>query len=134
MHKSLSAPNLQGLMSSKTHCFGIRKNVSANALPSLEMASIMDAMIVSNAPINQSVSCMVSAKFPNGILEPKVDEELMTCLLTPCEAPKPPEPYISSSTIARVYLQRAVEDEETCNRYNQWLLRVRKSKKQITTT
>lgn len=125
MHKSLSTPNLSKLSISKSH---MRKNVSTNALVDL---SLMDVVVLSQAPVTQSVNCIVTTNFPDNIIEGKydVDKELATCLLTPYEPPNQTKEHKpSSSTMNRKFMQLSKENEEFEQRYAEWLRRIRRNR------
>ncbi len=94
MHKSLSSPNLTANTSVQPK---INRNISTNALPDL---TTLDAIILSKAPINQAVACIVS-NLPN-----KPDNEMLSCLITPCD---PPE---LNDRLNKNYLQLAIENDK----------------------
>lgn len=128
MKKSVSIPNFTSLGSQPKN-LPMRKSVSTNALASLDMTTsidLVDAVFVSNAPIHQTARCILpDALTPNF----KVNDEVMTCLLTPCEAPElKDEPVETESTLNKTYLQLALENEDVRNKYMRWLARIRKMK------
>lgn len=127
MQKSVSQPNLVAYHGAAATKGGMRKSISTNALHEL---TVMDAVIMTKAPVNQAVSCLVSAEFPEHILSGKVevDKELVSCLMSPCEAPSVKQEQFVSNTLNRNYLQLAVENETVQERYLTWLRRIRKKK------
>lgn len=126
MQKSVSQPNLVAYHGAATKG-GLRKSISTNALPEM---TVMDAVIMTKAPVNQAASCLMSSvDFPEHILSGKVevDKELVSCLMTPCEVPLAKENSVSN-TLNRNYLQLAIENETVQERYFTWLRRIRKKK------
>ena len=126
MKKSVSIPNLG--MVGQVKNIPMRKSVSTNALTMLDVPTssidLVEAVLVSNAPIHQAARCVLpDAIGPNF----KVNNEVMTCLLTPCEAPGIKEE--TESNMGRSYLQLALENEDVRNKYLRWLSRVRKMRK-----
>lgn len=127
MQKSISSPNLSKLsLGSKTN---MRKSFSTNALAEL---SVMDVVVLSQAPVTQSVNCIVTTNFPDNIIEGKfdVDKDMATCILTPYEPPNQTEQHKPlPSTTNRKFMQLSVENEEFERRYAEWLRRIRKNRR-----
>lgn len=128
MHKSISTPNL-GLCAkpSTGNTSSIRKNISTNALSDMASISALDAIIITKAPIHQAYTCINSTTttFPDTLLTQKADEELLSCLVTPCD-PSDLETRNMLSTFNRNYLHLAIEDEEKKERYFTWMRRIKK--------
>lgn len=124
MRKSISSPNLQGLKPN----MGMRKSISTNALPEM---NIIEAVIMTKAPINQSFSCLASTDFPDNLLKGRidVDKELVSCLASPCDPPVDPNERTTTNILGRNYAQLAVQNEANdTDRYNKWFRRLRKKK------
>ena len=127
MHKSISTPNLPGLGVQKGNR-NIKKSVSTNALFVGELGmNVIDAIIVSKAPINQSLECLVTNEFPNHILNGdkiKIDKDMMGCLMTPSEPSESRRTPISCISNCSTF-----EDEFFWERYNTWLARVLRNRR-----
>ena len=115
MKKSISTPSLHNIVQPS-----IRKNVSAHALHDL---NFIDAIIVTKAPIYQGVQCVMSSDFPEHILSGEIDKDFLNCLVTPCD---PPEDK------PRTILPTHQRDEAYQEKYVEWFLRIRKSRRRET--
>lgn len=122
MYKSLSTPNLQQL-SANTSSSSLRRNVSAHVFPT--GAEIMTTIVVTKAPLHQALTCYASAEFPDNILD---DENLISCLMSPCESGACEEDWEYKPSANRSYLQLAIEQEKWRERYTAWINRVRRRK------
>lgn len=133
MHKSMSAPSLLSLVTTPPHHIPtpphatIRRNVSTNAFITPQLASGLDtaaAVMMTKAPLNQALSCLVSYDFPDHLL---VDEQLISCMMSPCDSTVCEEDWLVNE---KSYLQLAVDEEKWRERYSVWMNRVRKNKSQ----
>lgn len=54
---------------------------SASPNPTPYIQTVLDSVIVSKVPISQSISCIVSHKFPDDLINPS--EDFVSCLMIP---------------------------------------------------
>ena len=71
---------------------------SCNAI-SPNVQAILDSVIVSKVPISQSMSCIVSHKFPDDLLNP--NQDFVSCLMMPSDANKKEEVLTIEATERR---------------------------------
>jgi hypothetical protein len=122
MKKSLSTPNL--FSSPYIYTIGLRRSISNQALAKHfntppTPVTLVDAVILTKAPIHQAVSCIVSNEFPDEI----VNKDLVACLASPCDPPSElMSPLLRPPPIV-------FEDEESKIRYIAWLKRIRKQQR-----
>jgi hypothetical protein len=103
----------------------MRKSISTNALPELGM---VEAMVLTKAPISQTVQCLVSVDVPDNIFSgggPQFSKDMVACMLTP---PDPPTTQRSILTPPNYYMERAEGKEGFEERYFEWVRRMRKRK------
>ena len=132
MRKSISTPNIFSFYP----ILSVRRSISNQALvkhvtpvvtPAMTPAvTLVDAVILTKAPIHHAVSCIVSNEFPDDIIsgENNVNKDLVACLASPCDPPPSSEsrPLIRPPPIV-------FEDEESKLRYIAWLKRIRKQQR-----
>ena len=127
MKKSISTPNLFY----SNPILSLRKSISTQALakhvnlvPLSPSVTLIDAVILTKAPIHQAVSCIVSNEFPDDIISGKnVNRDLVACLASPCDPPSEPQfTLIRPPPIV-------FEDEESRERYIAWLKRIRRQQR-----
>jgi hypothetical protein len=101
----------------------MRKSISSQALltkhvntlphvTQVSQVSLVDAVILTRAPIHHAVSCVMTNEFPDEI----ISKDLVACLASPCDPPSPirPPPLI-------------FDNEESRERYIMWLKRIRRA-------
>ena len=121
MKKSISTPSL----AASPPC--IRRSVSTNALPEL---SVIEAMIITKAPIYHNAQCLSTSDFPEHLLkgEPPISEDFLRCLVTPYDPPAP-EKVVTVPQYTRSFLQLSAEYETYQQKYVEWLRRVRRNRR-----
>jgi hypothetical protein len=126
MKKSLSTPNL--FTYPYIYPIGLRRSISHQALAkhfSAPQVTLVDAVILTKAPIHQAVSCIVSNEFPDDIISGKnVNKDLVACLASPCDPPPSEPPFTLIRPPPIVF-----EDEESKERYIAWLKRIRRQQR-----
>lgn len=129
MQKSVSCPSLATLHGNKSQ---MRKSVSANALPELGM---VEAMVLTKAPISQTLQCLVSADVPDNIFAgggPQFSKDMVACILTPPDPPSNKRPVVFPYN--NNYIEMAEGKEGFEERYFEWVRRMRKRKTQLSTS
>ena len=103
----------------------MRRSISTQALlskhvnnpPPSPPVTLMDAVILTRAPIHHVVSCVVTNEFPDEI----ISKNLVACLASPCDPP---------SEVPQIKLPPIVFDtEESRERYIAWLKRIRRAQR-----
>lgn len=129
MQKSISSPSLSSLHGNKSQ---MRKSVSTNALPELGM---VEAMVLTKAPISQTAQCLVSVDVPDNIFAgggTQFSKEMIACILTPPDPPSTHQKPVLSTY--NQYMEKAEEKDGFEERYFEWVRRMRKRKMQLSTS
>ena len=121
MKRSVSAPSLAPHVPSNP----MRRSVTTHAFPIVELNNVVDVAIATNAPIQTAALCAIEHNFPSQL----IDKSFARCMITPCDPPENPSPSHIRNFLQRSYLQLAMDEGKWCDKYNVWMTRVRKMKK-----